>query len=279
MNPLFKFIGDPTALPFILRGWIKFTRPAELNDPSELTPNVIHDEVLRSLKRLRRDGYTEEDMVNLRSQEHLFQRLAPQFQAVRVPNTPEEATSLIRSPFFNQISWLETRLNEMAREISSKVGVFCLSQRYDSLPMWAHYANNAAGLAVQFTGLEDVFPGDNTGVLWRPIAVRYERGRLSVTFETKSHYSLFFSKFPDWAYEKEVRVVLPLADCRAEMISNRQIFLYEVPHTCICRLILGWRISDGARRDIRLHVQKLNPEVEIVDARVVQGRIVLGQSR
>ncbi len=35
MNRLYKFISDSAALPFILRGLIKFTPPAELNDPSE----------------------------------------------------------------------------------------------------------------------------------------------------------------------------------------------------------------------------------------------------
>src|SRR5215210_1369461 len=139
IKPLYKIIADPKAIPFLLRGLIKFAPPAELNDPSELTPNVIREEVEKSLYRLRRDGYTEQDLSNLQCQESLFQKLAPRFQAVKVPQTPEEATSLLRSAFYDQISVLEELLTDMVREVSSKVGLFCLSQRYDSLPMWAHY--------------------------------------------------------------------------------------------------------------------------------------------
>lgn len=275
MNSLYKFIADPGAVPFLLRGLIKFTPIPELNDPSELMPNVIPDEVMASLERLRRDGYTEEDMINLRRQENLFQRLAPQFQAVGVPDTPEKATALIRSAFFDQISILERRLSAMALEVSSKVGLFCLSLRYDSLPMWAHYASNAAGLVIEFIGLDGIFQGDNTGVLSQPISVKYERDRLSVTFDTESHESLFFAKFADWSYEQEVRVVLPLADCRKASIGNRHLYIREIPPACIARLILGWNMQNDVRKAIREHVQELNPKVEIVDARVVHGRVKL----
>ncbi|MEK6410527.1 MAG: DUF2971 domain-containing protein [Acidobacteriota bacterium] len=233
---------------------------------------------MKSLERLRTDGYTEEDMVNLRRQESLFQRLAPRFQAVKVPKTPEEATALIRSSFYDQISILERRLSETVLEVSSKVGLFCLSLRYDSLPMWAHYASNAAGLVVEFVGLEGIFQGDPTGVLSQPIAVRYERDRLSVTFETQSHESLFFAKFADWGYEKEVRVVLPLDDCRKEVIANRHLYIREIPLVCITRLILGWNMPNDVRKAIQAHVQELNPEVEIVDARVIHGRVKLEAS-
>jgi len=278
MNPLCKYIADPIAVPFLLRGLIKFTPIPELNDPSELMPNVIPDEVMTSLARLRRVGYTKEDMTNLRRQENLFQRLAPQFQVVGVPETPEKATALIRSVFYDRLSTLERRLSETALEVSSKVGLFCLSLRYDSLPMWAHYAGNAAGLVVEFVDLDRIFQGDNTGVLSQPRAVRYERDRLSVTFETDSHESLFFAKFADWSYEQEVRIVLPLTDCRKDSIGDRHLYVREIPQACIVRLILGWNMPNDVRKAIRVHVQEFNPKVRIIDARVVHGRVNLDAS-
>ena len=145
---LYKFIADRSAVPYLLQGLIKFTPPADLNDPSELTPNVIHDDVVKSLELIRKNGYTAKDLVNLRRQENLF-RLAPQFQVVSVPETPEQATTLVRSLFYDQISILEQRLSAMLEAVKLEVGLFCLSLRYDSLPMWAHYARNAAGLVVE----------------------------------------------------------------------------------------------------------------------------------
>jgi hypothetical protein len=278
MNPLYKFVADSSAVSFILRGLIKFTPPNELNDPSELTPNVIHDEVVKSLDQLRRDGYTDEDIVNLRCQQHLFQRLAPRFQAVKAPESPQEATAMIRSSFYDQISILERRLSEMVQEVSSKVGLFCLSARYDSLPMWAHYSRNATGLVVEFVGLEGVFQGDDTGVLYKATPVRYERDQLSVTFDTQSHHSLFFAKFPDWSYEQEVRIVLPLADCCKTTTGDHQLYIREIPHVCISRLILGWNMPTNIRKKIQADVQQLNPQVEIVDAHVIRGRVMLQSS-
>jgi len=199
----------------------------------------------------------------------------PQFQAVSVPATPAEATALIQSAFYDNTGTLERLLNATVLEMSTKVGVFCVSRRYDSLPMWAHYASNAAGLAVEFVGLEEVFCGDDTQVLSQPIAVKYDRDRVSVTFETKSHHSLFFSKFPDWSYEQEVRVVLPLISCRRQTIGRRQIYISEIPRACISRLILGWKMPNSVRRDIESNVERLNSEVEIVAARFSHGRIEL----
>ena len=134
-------------------------------------------------------------MGHLRRQGNLFEVLAPKFRAKPVPSTPEDATALIRSRFYDDLPGLERLLSHVAREMSSNVGLFCLSRRYKSLPMWAHYAGNAAGLAVQFRDLDKVFPGDETGdetgvlrkpigvcgkptgILGMPISVRYEQHR------------------------------------------------------------------------------------------------------
>jgi hypothetical protein len=144
--------------------------------------------------------------------------------------------------------------------------------------MWAHYANNGRGFVVEFRNLERVFEGDDTDVLSKPIGVRYDRERLSVTFETRSHYSLFFAKFSDWSYEQEVRIVLPLTDCRTETIGDHQIYVREIPQGCISRLILGWNMADALRKDVRLHVDQLNPRVDVVNAKIVRGRVELEPS-
>jgi len=278
MNLLYKFIENPDSVRFLLQGLIKFTPPAELNDPSELTPRVILDDVSNSLAQLREHGYTKEDMINLLRQENLLQKLAPRFKMIRLPETAEQATAIIRSSFYDETSKLAQILNEMVLEVSSKVGLFCLSLRYDSLPMWAHYANNAAGLVVEFANLGEVFQGDDTGVLSQPLAVQYKREQISITFNTKSHEALFFSKYSDWSYEKEVRVVLPLADCQKELLGEKHLYIRKIPRSCISRLILGWNMSNKIQKTIRAHIRELNPDVKIVTARIVQGQVKLEES-
>jgi hypothetical protein len=276
MTALYKFVSDPDVAQFLLKGVAKFTPIPELNDPSELSPSLVVEAVKTSLARLRREGYTDEDIVHLRQQGCLFQRLAPQFQAVDVPRSPEQANALIRSSFYDSLPRLERLLLATAREMSSKVGLFCLSLRYDSLPMWAHYAANASGIAVEFRDLDKVFRGDETGVLQKPISVRYDREHSGVSFEPKSYETIFFSKFHDWSYEQEVRVVLPLADCRKQSVGDRSIDVNDIPMGCISRLILGWNMLPKKAHSVRKLVDQINPAVEIVQAGFVRGRVSLG---
>ena len=154
MSTLYKFIAGLDAAKYLLNGVVKFTPIAELNDPSELIPEMDPEAVVSSLRRMRDTGYSDEDMRHLRHQGKLLQALAPRFQAVRVPQSKSVASRLIRSPFFYSTERLNRLLQETAQEMSSKVGLFCLSERFDSLPMWAHYAANATGLAVEFRALE-----------------------------------------------------------------------------------------------------------------------------
>ena len=242
MDLLHKFIRKPEDVSFLLRGRIKFTPIPELNDPSELFPAIIPDEVKKSLILLRKRGYTEEDMVHLQHQGALLQRLAPEFQAVSVPATKEEANMLIRASFYDNFTLLSELLQDTTQKIASEVGLFCLTKRNDALPMWAHYADGAKGLVVEFCDLHEVFCGDDTGVLFKPIAVRYTQNRLGVTFDPRSHDSIFFEKVEDWSYEKEIRVVCPLKDCRREANGTNELYLFDIPQQHISRIILGWRM-------------------------------------
>ncbi|WP_394793377.1 DUF2971 domain-containing protein [Armatimonas sp.] len=275
MSTLYKFIASPDALKFLLNGIVKFTPISELNDPSELVPSMDREAVLDSLNRLRADGYSDNDMAHLRQHGHLFQILAPKHQAIDVPATKADATRLIRSPFYDSISTLEHRLIATAKEMSSKVGLFCLSERFDSLPMWAHYAANAAGLAVEFKDLEQVFRGDETGVLRQPTAINYQRESYGVTFDPQSHRSLFFAKFQDWSYEQEVRVVLPLSECEEHEFSGKALYTYQIPKLCVARLIFGWNMSKESKLAIQKLVEDNNPSVVISHARFSRGAVNL----
>jgi hypothetical protein len=273
MKRLYKFTDNIEAVRSMLAGHIKFTPIAELNDPSELMPTVNRDDIEKSLLQLREIGYTDEDLEYLQKQGALLQRLAPQFQAISVPETREEATSLIRSRFYNNITFLEQQLAAAAKEISSRVGLFCLTKRFDSLPMWAHYANNAAGFVVELADIHDIFKGDLTGVLVKPTAVRYERERRGVTFDPRSHLSLFFSKFSDWKYEREVRIILPLDDCERVSLDKNTLYLFQIPKEAISRVIMGWRIPREIAQSFARTLRSINDDVDISMSKVEHGKV------
>ncbi len=274
---LYKFIGRPADVEFLLRGFLKFTPIPELNDPSELLPNVIREEVKTSLERLKRTGYTEEDMVHLRQQGEVLRLLAPGYY-VGVPGTRRQASDLISRAGDEHLPFIEVFLDGVAREVSSNVGLFCLTKRRDSLPMWAHYAANASGLVVEFRDLHEVFCGDSTGILRKPIPVRYEREQFSVTYEPRSHESLFLAKFQDWGYEQEVRIVLPLADCRQSMHGGRLLYSFDVSPKHIARVILGWRMDVSTVDAVVELVRSINPETEVIKAYIGRGTVRDGET-
>ena len=277
MSSLYKFIRKADDVRFLLKGRIKFTPIPELNDPSELVPSIIPDEVEESLSLLRKKGYNEDDMTNLRYQGALLQRLAPEFQAVSVPPTQERANKLVRSSFYDNFTLLATLLENTTQKIASEVGLFCLTKRNDALPMWAHYAEGAKGLVVEFCNLQEIFCGDDTGVLSKPIAVRYTQNRLGVTFDPRSHDSIFFEKLEDWGYEKEVRVVMPLKDCRREANGTNELYLFDIPQRHISRIILGWRMSCTEVSQVIKHVESINPNVKVFQGTISKGRFACGE--
>lgn len=276
MQTFFKFIknGNPHAINSILSGTVKFTPIHELNDPAELCPVFNQQLVDESHKRLCRDGYTDEDMINLGRQNMLLQRLLPEYPQIPMP-TKDEATQLIRLVALALKERLELQLKETADNIASKIGIFCLSERYDSLPMWAHYADIARGFAIEYKDLGCVFQGDGTKVLQQLRQVTYEPKLSGVTFDTNSHEKLFFSKFSDWSYENEVRVILPLAECKQSISDGNPLYLFDLPSQCVGRIILGWNMPKHTQENIKNTVQQINPDVNVAYAEFTSGKVHL----
>ena len=274
---MYKFISN--SEPFfdivrsLLQGEIKFSLIHELNDPTELIPSMVFDDVRKSRERLLQDGFSEEEFEYIRKQERLFQRLAPECQVVPAPASREKARELLQNQIFDREDYLKSALFKTAKIMTSRIGVFCLSRRYDSFPMWAHYASNAKGLVVEFRNLNKTFSGDNTGILREPVPIRYERGKIGVTFDPKSHESLFFCKLPDWSYEREVRIILPLDECCDKNVNGKTIYVHKMRSNYIARLILGWKMTSETVENVRQLVSENNSNVEVVQARIGHDRI------
>lgn len=139
--------------------------------------------------------------------------------------------------------------------------------------MWAHYADNAKGFVVEFSDLFSVFTGDDTGILRTPIDIEYTNDRIGVTFDPRSHKSMFFTKFEDWNYEVEVRVILPLKDCHKEIHNGSEMHIFTIPKRCIKRLILGWKMPQSDVDAIQKYISVHNPQVELAHAKFVRSKI------
>ena len=260
----FKFVGNLESVAYLLKGLVRFTPPHELNDPSELQPLFDSIQVRESLANLRTKGYSEADLASLQEQGALLMKLDPRSMAVKPPTTLGEANKLVQAPFYDQTEHLEELLTSTVQSMSGKVGVFCLTRTTDSLPMWAHYAGIARGAIVQFDGLAEEFPGDETGILHQLRDVEYFPRRPSVTFQPASHQHLFFSKLADWSYERESRVVMALSDCeQGQNNSGEKLYLYQLKQARASRVILGWNLEAAEIQDWVSKWKVICPDIEI----------------
>lgn len=115
-------------------------------------------------------------------------------------------------------------LGKRLESFSKLHGIISLSATCSSIPMWAHYANNHTGFAVELeiddTNPENLFINStspylkpkSSDFLFDEVSYEKERGINSnlenLDFEEiRRHY--YFTKAKAWQYEKEFRFILP----------------------------------------------------------------------
>ena len=189
---LFKFVSSLEHVEDIASGKIRLARISELNDPMELAPRLDKQEVIDSLHDLRKRGHSKAELSDLLRQAAMMKKLAPHLRALPVPQTQEEANSYINLPFFENFEFLEAAFEAMISSIVENSSVACFTRRWNSLPMWAHYAARGNGFIVCYEDLDRFFKGDETGWLNELHLVRYEDKLHGISFYPDSYARIFF---------------------------------------------------------------------------------------
>ena len=278
MKRLYKFVKDENAVINIARGSLKFTPVSSLNDPTEVLPFMDQQEVRASLEKLRESGYTPDQFDWLHCQYallNLLERYGKGTGVRPVPNTLAEANQIISSPVYENFGYMEKELLATIKHIRERVGFLSLSERYDSLPMWAHYANQGKGFVIAFKDLSSSFPGDDTVSLNALKPVVYTKRVLGMTFDPSTQDRLFFYKNSDWSYEREWRVVTPLNTCRCCRSSKHKIFLRDVDPNLIDSVICGWHIKSSEMSQLRDELKQINDNIRVMSASCEAGEVTL----
>ena len=257
---LFKFATGPEAAANLLSGTFKFSDPAQLNDPSELRRRYDRVAVSESLEELRKLGHSDEQFEWLQRQFHLLEKLSPETRVFNMPIDIEKANELLLLPVYDNEGYMEQALQRTLMLMRKRTGILSLTERFDSLPMWAHYAANASGYVVEYNGLYSSFTGDLTGTLNCLKKATYHETIPGLTFDPKSQDNVFFRKHADWAYEREWRVAKAVSDCK----QRGNIYLYESgakPQS----LTLGWNMDEYEKRRLKLRCETI---CDVFEARV-----------
>jgi hypothetical protein len=270
---LYKYITSESALKSIVAGKIKFATLDSLNDPTELMPKIYESELLQSLKEKRKKGYSKDDLFDLKRQEILFKKLSPETMIINAPESIEKANSIVNLPVYSNMEYLKKMFHSTVELIASRCGIFCISTRYDSLPMWAHYANNASGFVIEFEHLQEIYKGDGTGILNEIKNIDYKNKRSGINFHNGSYNSLFFEKNKDWEYESEKRVITDLNSCTELKIGDEVIYFQEISKKFISKVIFGWKVPRQIIDKLSIELCEINPNIKIAVSRIENGFI------
>lgn len=123
-------------------------------------------------------------------------------------------------------------------DINSIYGVMSLSVSSTIAPMWAHYGGNHSGFAIGFNLLElcNIVQGTMD-------FVRYTKEPILMPFGNKKvfdYQNLFFTKSPEWEYEKEIRLLKTFH-------SNKVVNLNR---NVISEIVFGKRIEQNEKEEI-----------------------------
>ena len=142
----------------------------------------------------------------------------------------------------NHAGFVAKTVNELNGKLQNSYKICSLTERLDSLPLWAHYAKNHSGFAMEYDfrslPLEDLM-----GLALWPVRYSgvFNASDLLLGVKTKQAFNNLFGviaalhKSPDWSYEEEWRLVL--ADSASVPPKN-----YKVPLKAV---YLGSKISEG----------------------------------
>jgi hypothetical protein len=164
-----------------------FSRPSKLNDPFELKPwyefnyqpHQLVEQYSRQLRKAN-PGMTEHTAV-------------------------AEATAMfLKGDHRNPTMW-ESLRNNISVQLDNEIGLLCLSTVNDSILMWSHYCRNHEGICLGFKwSVQTEFFGKAQQVKYRsklPTVDVYN------TPHEKQVEEIFLTKFSDWRYEKEWRII------------------------------------------------------------------------
>ncbi len=132
----------------------------------------------------------------------------------------------------------------------------CFAKRPTIMPMWAHYALNSTGFAIEFneesllTVFKEAFHFDdvsyeeeNNFIDSTTLEKACYRGKPRDRYILTSHVlgRAYFTKASSWAYEQERRLIISDKSI-LDIVDN--VMLLSVPINCISAIIAGAKISD-----------------------------------
>lgn len=231
-----------------------FRCPFEQNDPFEVCPttnDILHEGYLESEH--------EGSMLGLYDSYKKVSGLNPSYNefCMKYKKITDIEFDNLREKKLEKVAMTPELVKETMKH---KYHMFCLSEDWDNILMWSHYTKNHEGFVVGFDVDESNFfktnkPGD---ISIRK--VKYQKHRIdlgSLNREKLDAVDLFFTKSPDWNYEKEWRTLFYGTPDKKEIEEgDRFLYLYEIPPSIIKEVYFGLNMLGKHKIEILEKVKK-----------------------
>jgi hypothetical protein len=222
-------------------GRIRFTQPGAFNDPFEMPAFKA-----KEAEAARLAGLAGLSTQTAEIQQGLSQGRIP--DAALIPPifyfwgmAPKREPPAIPS---------EAAIDKLKR-IDQEFGILSLSMTSDNLLLWAHYAGEHRGLAVEIEPTGPEFNSHTTRDqnFERAGRVKYSAVRPKIPETDEILFEHFFVKSPEWSYEQEYRIVRKF-ESALETIDAQPfpVHLYGLPPIAIRKVIFGARVTPEQRR-------------------------------
>jgi hypothetical protein len=164
-----------------------FASPRELNDPFECSPQVFaSDQSSEAYRRYLLKEIKKRGGTRAQARKH--------------------ASGQIRS----NVHRLDTTYDRVRADMKSahdRAGLYFLSEVGDQILMWSHYGDGHRGYCIEFEAT------DSTLVFRCAQKVVYQDDYPAIDFSRRDKYkwaeAAVLTKYTDWSYEKEWRIVYP----------------------------------------------------------------------
>ncbi|MEY2521298.1 MAG: hypothetical protein QOF24_3057 [Verrucomicrobiota bacterium] len=231
---------------------VRFTQPAEFNDPFELRPHIkglADDATITTQHAIAFQNESIEDHARLAIEKlqlapEQCSRINPSQVAKEISNRAGDVLELVRIISNGLGPAVSSQMN---RIFNDNLGIFCLTEDPTNLLMWAHYADHHRGVVIEFDETHTFFnqrkgPQDDLRHFRK---VNYTDVRPSVFLSLSDAIQVFYTKSCEWEYEREWRLITPLTDAaiQDENPGGPPIALFELPSEALVGVTTGCRID------------------------------------
>ncbi|MCC7434205.1 MAG: DUF2971 domain-containing protein [Methanoregulaceae archaeon] len=274
---LYKYL-HPDRIDVLANRLIRFSQPADLNDPhegapqasSQFTHQLINEEVIPILDQLSAEDFVRDGFSLKYDQLPNLQREAVSRQDFIEQNMTSIAHIMpdLREFYVNQVKQhadqagkLKDELSRiMSKSLNSKFGVLSLSEDPLLPLMWGHYADGDRGFVIGFDSDSDFFNPDDWKSLSKPLqAMNYSDEKPELAERGKSEENdsaMLFTKPACWSGEREWRALRRLDGAtRVVAKSPYDICLFSFPASAVVEVVLGARFEAEAEKHVRMLLQ------------------------